>query len=639
MTASPKRSTPHQSQSKNSWTQYGKSAGGGRFVTASQITPQNVSNLKMVWEFHTHDLSDGNNKPFSAFECTPTFVDDTLYIVSPFNRVFALNPDTGKLKWTYDPKIDKFKPVAEEPFACRGVTAWQNPQTGKVTIFLATYDARLIALSAKTGTPIISFGNKGTVDLKDGVGTRYLNHYHETSAPCVVGGLVIVGSSILDNLAVDMPSGVVRAYYANSGKLAWRWNPLANLPSLPTVSNPKVAKYLRGAKTGSGNAWATISADSKRGLVFVPTGSASPDFFGGYRPGNDADADSVVCLNAKTGHKKWAFQTVHHDLWDYDVPSEPIICIVAGKPAVVVTTKMGFVFVLNELSGKPMLPIKERKVPINGIKGEYYSPTQPFPILPKPLVPITFQPWAINDSFKQFIRNKTKGKRSGGIFTPVGFNGTIVLPGGLGGCNWSGASYDPLTNTLFVNTNSIANIVTIVKRGDEDNFNSILMQKGAPYAVDLETFDAPDQVPANAPPWGVMHAINLTDGKVEWERPLGQMPQFSSFEESKAWGAPNLGGSFCTSNGLVFIAATVNPVLRAFDSATGKILWRTSLPAGGQATPMEFVSPRTGREIIVQCAGGHHGLGSIQGDSVIAYALPQARPIKKSVLKSSISVP
>jgi len=614
---------PVQSVAKppEDWTAYGKDDKAERFVTAAQITPGNVSKLRPIWTFHTHDLSDGVNKPYSAFECTPIFAGDTLYVVSPFNRVFALDPDSGKLKWSFDPQIYKLKPVATEAFACRGVTAWKNPETGEETIFLATYDSRLIALDGKTGKPIRRFGDLGTVNLKKGVGTRYLHDYHETSAPCVVGNLVVMGSSIVDNVAVDMPSGLVRAYNAATGKLVWTWDPLAHFPPLPKPTNKKDAEYLRGAKTGAGNAWATIGADPGRGLVFVPTGSSSPDFFGGYRPGDDKDADSIVCLNARTGKKVWSFQTVHHDVWDYDVPAEPIICNIAGIPVVVAMTKMGFIFVLNELTGKPLLPVREEKVPTDGVPGEDLSSTQPFPILPKPLVQTHFQPWALTEKYKKFIAGRAEGKRTGGIFTPIGFNGTIVLPGGLGGCNWSGGSYNPLTDTLFVNTNSIANIITMVKRSDESHFYSIFDQIGAPYGVNWRSFDAPDQIPANAPPWGVMHAINLKTGIVRWEKPLGQMPQFYDVTGSEQWGATNLGGSFCTSTGLVFIAATANPVFRAFDASTGKILWETKLPAGGQAAPMSFVSPKTGVQYVIQCAGGHHGLPSVEGDSVIAYAL------------------
>lgn len=605
------------------WPCYGRDNGGERYVQAQQITKGNVNSLRPIWTFHTHDLSDGINKPFSAFECTPIFDDDSLYIVSPFNRVFSLDPDTGEPHWTYDPEITKTKPEATEPFACRGLASWLDPNTGARRIFLSTYDGRLIALDSKTGQPISTFGQAGTVDLRKGIGTRYLKYFHETSPVTVIGHLVVVGSSILDNLAVDMPSGVVRAYDALSGKLVWSWDPCANFPPLPKLSNPAEAAYLKGAKTGAGNAWAPISADAKEDLVFVPTGSASPDYFGGYRPGNDADADSVVALRASTGKKVWAFQTVHHDLWDYDVPAEPILGSVAGQPAVIVMTKMGYVFVLNRLTGKPILPIKETKVPTDGVPGESYAETQPVPVLPRPLVPTTFKLWALQSDFMVDLKLKLYGKKIGPIFTPVGTSGTVELPGTLGGCNWSGGSFDPTSTTLYVNTNNMANLATLVPRKEADFYTDISMQLGTPYGLQMEPILNPGQVPATTPPWGVLHAIDLSTGAVRWQKPLGYMPQLADRAEAPQWGSPNLGGSFVTSTGLVFIAATLDPHLRAFDAATGKVLWEFELPAGGQATPMSFISPKTHRQIVVQCAGGHHGLGSPQGDSVLAFSLPQ----------------
>lgn len=604
------------------WPSYGLDNGGERFVRSTQINRANVSKLQPIWTFHTQDLSDGINKPFSAFECTPIFVDDWLFVVSPFNRVFCLDPDNGKPKWTYDPQIIKTKPEATEPFACRGLATWKDPNTGERRIFLSTYDARLIALDAQTGKPISGFGSEGAINLRQGVGARYLQEYHETSAPTVVGNLVVVGSSILDNLAVDMPSGVVRAYNARTGKLVWSWDPCANFPPLPVPKNPADAAYLKGAKTGSGNVWATISADDKNDLIFLPTGSSSPDYFGGYRPGNDADADSVVALRASTGKKVWAFQTVHHDLWDYDVPAEPILCMVGKTPAVIVMTKMGFVYLLDRFTGKPILPIKETKVPTDGLPDETYSDTQPIPILPKPLVPTHLKPWALNSSDLEDLKRKIYEYRSGGVFTPIGTNGSVELPGTLGGCNWSGGCYDPSTQTLFVNTNNLANLATLIPRKQADFYTDISLQKGSPYGLQIEQLLNPNEVPATTPPWGVLHAINMKTGLVRWEKPLGYLPQLANLPQAKLWGSPNLGGPMVTATGLVFIAATIDPTLRAFDAQTGKIVWQFTLPAGGQAAPMSFVSPKTGRQIIVQCAGGHHGLGSPQGDSVIAFALP-----------------
>lgn len=611
------------------WPAYGLDPGGNRFAVESQITKANVSKLRLAWTFHTHEVNPYKGGPNSALECTPIYVDRTLYAVTAFNHVFAIDPDTGRKKWDFDPKIPTFFPLAQEPFACRGVATWKPP-IGHRRIFLATHDARLIALDAQTGKPILSFAKSGTINLRDIAG-KYWMLYNETSAPCVIGNLVVVGSSIGDNRAVDQSSGAVRAFDARTGALKWSWDPIGGIPVATRALDPDGGDYMKKAggslKTGAGNAWSTISADPGRDMIFVPTGSASPDFCGVLRPGDNADADSVVALRASTGKKIWAFQVNHHDLWDYDVAAQPILAQVSGKPAVVVMTKMGFVFVLDRRSGKPLLPVVERPVPGSSIEGEHTSRTQPFPVLPKPLVPTEFAPWALGPKDKAFIADRLKGTLNHGIFTPPSVDGTIIYPGNLGGCNWSGGSFDPQTNTLFVNTNNLATVLYLIPRaryGSDVNLyrgHETNSQLGTPYGMRREWVLTPAQVPGVKPPWGELNAVDLGTGRLRWKKPLGIMPQYADLPQAKAWGSINLGGSFTTSTGLVFIAASEDSKLRAFDGANGAVLWETTLPAGGQATPMTFRSAKTGRQYVVQCAGGHHGLGTPEGDSIVAYAL------------------
>ena len=592
------------------WPAYGRDDGGSRSSPLTAITRANVAQLRPAWTYHTGDQRDEISTSV-ACECTPIFVGGVLYGVTPYNKVFALNPDTGRPLWTYDPKIVRSKPTAVESFACRGVAAWRDSATGKRRIFLATYDARLIALDARSGAPAPSFGVEGAVNLRIGVGVKHLDHYFESSPPCVVGDLVVVGSGIGDNWAVDMPSGVVRAYDARTGALRWSWEPLR--PGGDTFHS------------GAGNAWAPLSADPARDLVFVPTGSPSPDYSGQLRLGDDLDANSIVALQASTGRKVWAFQVVHHDLWDYDVPAQPIVATVAGRRAVIAMTKMGHVFLLDELTGKPLLPVEERPVPQSDVPGETTAPTQPFPVLPPPLSPTKVEPWGPTQNDKADAESRMSLLRSEGIFTPPSLRGSIGYPGGIGGSNWSGGCFLAAKNLLFVNTNSLATAVTLIP-GQKFSSGTRLggefaRQEGAPYGMKREWLFTTNRLPQTKPPFGQLHAVDLGSGKIQWSKPLGWMPSLAAYPESHAWGSPNLGGACVTATGLVFIAASEDCHLRAFDASTGHVLWESELPAGGQATPMVFRSPRTGREYVVQCAGGHSGLRTPSGDSVIAFSL------------------
>jgi len=602
------------------WSAYGGDAGGTRYSTLRQVTRRNVGNLRVAWTYHTGALSpatDRNEK--AAFEATPILVEGTLYLSTPFNEVIALDPATGAAKWTYDPKVDRSHDYSE--VSSRGVAAWTDSRAAdsaacKLRIFEGTIDARLIALDGKTGQPCASFGAAGTVDLTRGVvwGPEFRGDYQVTSAPTVVGDLVITGSSIGDNIAVDLPRGSVRAYDARTGALRWTWDPI------PWAEKQEV-------RTGAANAWSTIAADPARDLVFVPTGSASPDYYGGARPGNGHWADSVVALRASTGALVWGFQVAHHDLWDYDVASEPTLIDFHGRPAVAVTTKMGEVFVLDRLTGKPLHTVEERPVPKSDIPGETASPSQPIPEW-SPMVPqrlTAADAWGATPDERQWCREKIASLRNDGPFTPPSFRGTLQFPGNIGGVNWGGAAWDPVRNILVANTNRVAAVVNLIPREDLQAAldkrtktetawgGEFARQRGTPYAMHREWLVAPNGQPCNPPPWGALVAFDLATGKLRWQSPLGVM--------GGGWpaGSISFGGPMVTATGLIFTAAALDPHLRAFDSDTGKELWSVELPASAQSTPMTY--EWKGKQYIVICAGGHGKMKSKMGDAVVAFAL------------------
>ncbi|HYM12532.1 MAG TPA: pyrroloquinoline quinone-dependent dehydrogenase [Bryobacterales bacterium] len=610
------------------WPVYGRDAAGTRYSPLAQITRQNVRQLRVAWIYHTGDVLDGEKtgKPI-AFEATPIEVDGTLYFPTPFDRVIALDPETGQERWKYDPKVDLTVPYGDG-LVSRGVASWRDSKRGakgpcRRRIFLATLDARLIALDAATGLPCADFGKGGQVDLSQGVGSFRPGEYHMTSAPTVAGDIVVVGSAIDDNQRMQMPSGVVRGYDARTGARRWSWDP-----------TPK-------GETGAANAWSTMSADPERDLVFVPTGSASPDYYGGGRKGSDLYANSVIALRASTGKLAWAFQSVHHDLWDYDVTAQPTLITLrrGGKeiPAVIVTSKTGNVFVLDRRTGAPLFPVEERPVPQSDVPGEQTSPTQPFPSAPPPLVPqmLTAEDaWGVTPEDRARCREWIQSLRSEGIFTPPslarnGKQGTLAFPGHLGGVTWGGVAVDPGQAVMVVNTNRLAAGVTLIPREKlretarakpEPEYAS---QTPAPYAMSRQfLFIGPNVRPCNPPPWGALTAVDLAAGKVRWEVPLGTMSASARVPEAAHEGSVNLGGPMITAGGLVFIAAARDNFLRAFDIASGEELWKAELPAGGQATPMTYQVRGGGKQYVIIAAGGHGRFRTKLGDAVVAFALP-----------------
>ena len=626
---------------KIDWAYYGHDAGGTRYSPLTQINRENVTKLKVAWTFHTGDISDGSGRPKrSGLETTPILVDGILYFTTPFNRVFAVNPETGKQLWVFDPMIELAGDYGDG-LINRGVATWLDPTRVKGKrcrrrIFEATLDARLIALDAATGDPCMDFGNRGQISLRDVA--RYIpGGYHMTSPPAVIDDIVVVGSAIDDNSRVDMPSGVVRAFDARTGALRWNWEPLPpNDPGSATPNASATASATKVWRTGAGNAWSVMVVDPERDLIFVPTGSASPDYYGGMRVGDNKWANSIVALRAKTGELAWGFQLVHHDLWDYDSASPPLLATLQhdGKsvPVVIQGNKTGFLYVLNRDTGAPVFPVEERPVPQSDVPGEVTSPTQPFPLAPPALVPQKLSAddaWGITPADRDYCLERIKSLRNDGIFTPPSLQGSLSEPGNVGGMNWSGYAFDPQRGLLLVNTNNVAaemGVVSADKYWDTVGSNKgdleYTQQYGAPYGMfRVFLFAKAHHLPCTPPPWGTLSAVDMVQGTIRWQVPLG------SFAPSKPvvpLGATSLGGPIVTASGLVFIAGTVvDPAIRAFDVETGKEIWKFDLPAPGAATPMTYQVRPGGKQFLVIAAGGHAKVTEEkQTDEVVAFTLP-----------------
>jgi quinoprotein glucose dehydrogenase len=622
------------------WPCYGRDPGGMRCSPLMEINRDNVGRLKVAWIFHTGDISDGKGRrKRSGFETTPILVDGRLYLTTPFNRVIALDPETGKQLWAYDPKTELSWNFGDG-LINRGAAAWPGYsnsdsassaplQAGGRRIFESTLDARLIALDAATGLPCSDFGKGGQISLREVRG--YIpGQYHMTSPPAVIDDLVVVGSAIDDNSRVDMPSGVVRAFDVRTGALRWSWDPLP--PNLPAGRDSSARPW----RTGAANAWSVIAVDPARHLVFVPTGSASPDYFGGLRPGDNKWANSIVALRASSGEIAWGFQLVHHDLWDYDCASPPLLANLErdGRqvPVVIQGNKTGFLYVLNRETGIPIFPVEERPVPQSDVPGESSSPTQPFPVAPPPLVPqqlLADNAWAVDASQLDECRARLRALRNEGVFTPPSLKGSLVLPGNVGGMNWSGYAFDPARSLLIANVNNLPAKVKLIPRKEFEDRSQRLEkgeyteQTGCPYGMFRNFLQAPSDLPCGPPPWGMLMAVDLGAGKIRWQVPLGSMKDFGGEHLGAPPGSISLGGPIVTAAGLVFIAGTIDPFFRAFDIETGKELWSVRLPASGAATPMTYRARNGGKQFVVIAAGGHSKVEEEnQSDAVVAFALP-----------------
>ncbi|VIO76990.1 Quinoprotein glucose dehydrogenase [Bradyrhizobium ivorense] len=605
------------------WEYWGGDREGTRFSPLNQITPDNVGTLVRAWDFRTGDLDARAPELMkrTKFEATPLFVEDSLIFCTPFNEVIALDPGTGAQKWRYDPKISTAQRPANR-YVCRGVAYWVDDRAAegaacRSRIFTGTNDVRLIALDARTGKPCADFGNGGEIRIDAGMKLEWPGEFQITSAPVTGRGVVVVGSAIADNRRVDAPLGAVRAYDARTGEKRWSFDPLVH----------------DGISAGHSNVWAPMSVDEARGLVFLPTTSPSPDFWGGQRPGNNEHANSVVALRIESGALAWAFQTVHHDVWDYDLPAQPTLARIdtgAGMRDVVIQpTKQGFVFVLDRDTGKPVWPVEERAVPQSGAEGEKLSPTQPFPTHVPPLLTqrIRATDAAGMPGFERPACETLFGQSSNdGLYTPPSTRGTVIYPMTGGGVNWGSAAFDPVNQILYANVSHAVQIVTLIPRDQAKGFNpppghDFGRQEGTPFAMTRAVAKSPLGSLCNQPPWGETVAVDLKAGKILWHSTVGTSEDLAPLGIALRTGTPLVNGVAITAGGLVFTGA-MDAYLRAFDARSGRELWLGRLPVPGVANPMTYLWK--GEQYVAIGAGGHSEAGTSIGDSVVAFRLPRA---------------
>jgi len=633
---------PAQAPAASDWGYYGGDAFGQRFSSLDQINRSNVTRLTVAWTYRTGERGAGFASAGKlTFEATPVLAFGQLYLETATNVVIALDPESGRLRWRFDPHVDRTRRYAEA--SSRGVSVWESTDARAAgpcrrRVFTGTLDARLLALDADTGQPCGGFGDAGQVDLTRGVRIRDPGAYLVTSPPAVYGNVVIVGSAIGDNRANDVERGVIRGFDAESGALLWSFDPLPDSPAHPAAPEWNLAQ---AASTGAGNAWGVMSVDAEHGLVLVPTGSASPDYFGGLRLGSDRFADSLLALDARSGRLVWQQQLVHHDLWDYDLAAQPVLGDVEIQgvpvPAVIQATKTGMLYVFERTRGRPLFPISEKPVPASRVPGEQAWPTQPFSSLPALTPQGPLQPadaWGLTFWDRAKCRALIASLRNDGIFTPPDTRGTLLIPGYIGGVNWGGVAFDEDRGRVIAAVNLLPMVVTLLTpqefaqqaRSDRYPHSEFAPQAGTPYAMRREPLLSPWGLPCSAPPWGRLVSIDLRRNRIAWQSPLGSTEGLTPwFVPTRDFGMPGMGGPIATAGDLVFIGAAMDSYLRAFDIETGRELWKHKLPAGGQATPMTYRAGRDQRQYLVISAGGHSPLGTPRGDYVMAFALP-AKP-------------
>jgi quinoprotein glucose dehydrogenase len=589
------------------WRSFGGDPGAQRFSSLTQITPANVATLRAAWTFDTH---------VSDLQVTPIVVDGIMYLTGG-STVFALDPDTGKELWTYR---------ADGAVSRRGVAYWPGDANTPPRLFSGAGDGRMMALDARRGALVATFGSGGFVDLKASVRGEVDGQFKLITPPVVYKDIVITGGANEEGEPSTGLYGDIRGWDARTGALLWSFH------TVPRTGEPGVETWEPESwKNRSGtNAWSFLTVDVERGLVFAPTGSPTSDFYGGDRKGQNLYGNSLIALDAATGRLKWFHQLVHHDIWDWDLPAAPTLIDVVrdGRriPAVAQMTKMSTLFIFDRVTGEPLFGLEERPVPQSDMPGEATWPTQPFPRDPPPLARTTFDPakdfYTLTPEHAAYCRElwDTNRMYTKGMFTPPSLDGTMVMfPSTLGGGNWSGLSYDPAQGLVFANIMNLGQVArmearTVSKPGE------VPYKRTTPWKRSIGRFWNPDtRMPCSAPPFGELVAVDVNRGTVRWRVPLGV---FEGLEARgfHTTGAPNIGGTIATASGLIFIGGTIDGRFRAFDAHTGARLWETTLEASAHATPMTFMG-RSGRQFVVIAAGGDGLLASPPGSKIVAFAL------------------
>lgn len=613
------------------WRHYGRTQFGDRYSPLSQITTENVANLQEAWTFQTGDVRGPDDVTETTYQVTPLQVNGTLYLCTPHNWAIALDAATGEEKWRFDPKVGL--DAARQHQTCRGVSYYRDEavaagQPCAERVYLPTSDARLIALDAASGQVCPSFGQGGTINLYDRMPHPKPGYYYSTSAPLIAAGKLIVGGAVNDNYSTEEPSGVIRAFDVDTGALVWNWD----------SGNPDVTTPLPEGQTytpNSPNMWSTPSADEALGLVYVPLGNATPDQLGMGRSANvEKFSSSITALDLNTGQMRWVRQTVHHDLWDMDVPAQPSLVDITTAngvvPALVGPTKQGDIYVLDRRTGEPVIPVGEVPAPGGTIPEDKASPTQPvsdLTFVPEPLTGKDM--WGITMFDQLACRIEFQGLRYEGRYTPPSLQGTLVYPGNFGVFNWGGVAIDPERQVMFGMPTYLAFKSQLVPaadvppadaeaRGSEQGLNR---NDGAPYGVIMGPFLSPLGIPCQSPPWGYVAGADLRTGEIAYKHRNGTVYDMTPLPLPFKVGVPGIGGPMITAGGVVFLGAAVDDYLRAYDLTTGRQLWQARLPAGGQSTPMSYEV--NGEQFVLIVAGGHGSVGTKAGDYVKAYKLPK----------------